>query len=267
MKDKLSANEILKYAKIKLNINNLILLDTVNSTNLYCKEFVKSNPCHELLVVADTQTKGRGRMDRAFFSPKNTGIYMSLLLDCRQLFLSPNLITIAAGVSVCRVLRNLCKTDAKIKWVNDIFAYRKKVCGILAESVCTANKISPQYIIVGIGINISTPDNVFPDELQSIAGSVFPNGISRNEIIANIISELHYIYMKDSPKTLIDEYKEYSNILGKEITFLQNGKPYTGIAHDINNEGNLIVLLDNNEVITLKSGEVSLGSAEFTKKV
>ncbi len=266
MEDILLSTEILQYTTYNLKRDNLVLLDTVNSTNLYCKQLAKTKPCHEILIVANTQTSGKGRMGRVFFSPQNTGIYMSLLLDSKCIVLSPKLLTVAAGVAVCRVLRNICKTDASIKWVNDIFVNGKKACGILAESVCSTNETTHQYIIVGIGINISTPDNIFPDEIKSIAGSVFPNRVSRNEIIAKIFNELRDLYMKNNPDELIKEYKSHSCVLGKEIGFTQNNKVYTGIADDINNEGNLVVRLSNNETLTLKSGEVSLGSNNFANK-
>ncbi len=265
-KDILSKEEILKHSHFNMPEEKLILLKTVDSTNLYCKELAKSQPDHEVLVVADAQTSGRGRMGRTFFSPESTGIYMSLLLDCNRIKLPPNLLTVAAGTAVCRVLREICKIDADIKWVNDIFANNKKVCGILAESISDFNTNLPRYIVVGIGINISTADNVFPDDIKEIAGSVFPKHTTRNEIIAEIFNTLNGIYTNNNIDELISEYKNYSLVLGKKINFTQNGKEHAGIAEDINNEGNLIARLDNGEVVTLKSGEISLGSANFVKR-
>ncbi len=267
MRDILSREEILKYSQCGLSKESIIVLDTVDSTNLYCRELAASKPRNKTLVIADTQTMGRGRMGRKFFSPQSTGIYMSLLLNCNMIKLDINLLTVAAGVAVCRVLKNYCRIDASIKWVNDIFANGKKVCGILAESVSDANTNSHIYIIVGIGINISTPENIFPDELKSIAGSVYPIGITRNEIIARITNEFHGIYKKNDAAELIREYKIYSLVLGKEISFNQNGKAYTGTATDINEDGNLICHLKNGEIFTLKSGEVSLGSNCFVKTI
>ncbi len=255
MMDLLIKEEIFKHLNTGINLQ---LFDSIDSTNLHCKRLAKINPQHGTLVVADTQTAGRGRMGRAFFSPEHTGIYMSLLIDSKRIKLSPSLLTVAAGVAVCRVLKKLCAIDAKIKWVNDIFVNNKKVCGILAEN-------SGQYIIVGIGVNVSTA--VFPDELKSIAGSVYPEGITRNEIIANIVNELHYIYMEDNSAKLIDEYKTCSCVLDKKISFVQNNKAYTGIATDINPEGNLVVHLDNGKFLTLGSGEVSLGSQSVIDKM
>ena len=265
MKDILLKEEILKYLNFALNPDQLFVLNTVSSTNLYCRELLKKHPLHEALVVANTQTAGRGRMGRSFFSPQSTGIYMSLILDCDKIALDENLLTIAAGVAVCRTLKNLCKVDSAIKWVNDIFVNGKKVCGILAEGVIAPGTNCIKHIILGIGINISPPDNSFPTELQNIAGSVFPKDITRNEIIAQIINVLHNIYMQDKVDKLIDEYKSCSLILEKKINFVQSNTVYTGIATDLNKAGNLIVRLENSEIVTLKSGEVSIGSASIKK--
>ncbi len=263
MVDTLSKESILKYTKCNLNENNLHLLSTVDSTNQYCKKLIASCPCHELLVVADTQTQGKGRMGRSFFSPVGTGIYMSLILNRKRFSLPTEFLTIAAGTAVCRVLRNYCNIDASIKWVNDIFANNRKVCGILAESVSLPETNLPEHIVVGIGINISTPNAAFPEEIQDVAGSVFPTDITRNEIIGRIANEFRSIYTKESTRVLIEEYKSYSLVLGKEISLTQNGKACIGIATDINDNGNLVVRLNNNETITLHSGEVSLGSTNF----
>ncbi len=266
MNDTLLAEEILKYSNGNLTRNSLFLLESVDSTNTYCKRIINDKTIHQTLVVANTQTSGKGRMGRTFFSPKNTGIYMSLILDCESMPLPTNLLTIAAGVAVCRTLKTLCNSVASIKWVNDIFIDGKKVCGILAESIADHKTSHLKYIILGIGINISTPDNIFPEYLNSIAGSIFPGDISRNKIIAQIVTELSDLYMDNDPDNLVNEYKSYSLVLGKKINFTLNGKNHTGIATDINNDGNLVVQSDNKKIVILKSGEVSLGSKHFVKK-
>ncbi len=267
MKDLLSKEEILKYSTGSLTCDRLHIFDKIDSTNIYCKKLIQTSPKHQTLVIAETQTAGKGRMGRNFFSPADTGIYMSYIIDRKKIILPPTLLTVAAGVSVCRVLRNLCKINANIKWVNDIFTNGKKVCGILAESIPAPKTNELQYIIVGIGINISTPMHIFPEELKDIAGSVFPHNITRNQIIAEIINELNNICSENNITKLINEYKTYSFVIGEKISFMQNGISQTGIATDINCEGNLIVLLENANLIILNSGEVSLESKNFTKTV
>lgn len=264
MDNKLSSEAIASYINKNCTFE-ISVLETVDSTNAYCRRIAADNSiAHQTVVVANKQTSGRGRLGRDFFSPEDTGVYMSIILQPDLIKLSPPLLTIAAGVAVCRVLNSAQSDKADIKWVNDIFINGKKVCGILAEGILDPQNNKHKYIIVGIGINLFTPAAAFDDKLSGIAGSVFPQNASRNEIIAKVLDELSYIYMKASSQDLIDEYKSYSLVLGKKIEFSQNGIAYTGIASDINIDGNLVVILENGNSLTLKSGEVSLGSHNFT---
>ncbi|MBR5155812.1 MAG: biotin--[Clostridia bacterium] len=263
MTDNIIKEEITSLVNKKSSFN-IIVLKTINSTNSYAKYLAKSGSPHETVVIADSQTEGRGRLGREFFSPEGTGIYMSILLKPEKIAIPMSFLTVAAGVAVCRVLNNISKTPAEIKWVNDIFMCQKKVCGILAEITNDSIKGTIDNIIVGIGLNVTTPDQVFPGKLGNVAGSVFPENISRNEIIAYIINELRTIYIENNIQKLIDEYKAYSLVLNKRINFTKNGETFTGTAIDINMEGNLIARLENGEKVVLKSGEISLGSENFT---
>ena len=216
--DNIIREEILSFTS-KAASYNIIVLKTVNSTNSYTKELAKGNASHETVVIADKQTDGRGRLGREFFSPEGTGIYMSVLLKPESLALDPSLLTVAAGVAVCRTINSISKNTPSIKWVNDIFFGGKKVCGILAESTTDSKTGTINNIIVGIGLNVTTPSNVFPGKLGEIAGSLFPKNTTRNEIIAKIIEEFKSIYDSKNAEKLIEEYKSYSCVLGKKISF------------------------------------------------
>ncbi len=240
------------------DISEIFVLETVNSTNLFAKELASKDAKNNTIVIANHQTAGRGRLGREFFSPSDTGLYMSILIRNEQLSLDPSGLTVAAGVAVCRAISTVCHKNPQIKWVNDIFLDNRKVCGILAESGYESGVLS--YIIVGIGLNIST--EVFPGELNTIAGSL-NTSVSRNVIAGEIIKEFYRLMPLCGKQELIDEYKSHSLVLGKQISFTRNGETYFGIATDINIEGNLIVNLESGETVTLKSGEVSLGSKNF----
>ncbi|MBQ9737132.1 MAG: biotin--[Clostridia bacterium] len=263
-KDILSALDISRFTKNSFPADRIFALKTVNSTNFYAKNLaLRHINQHETVVISDTQTDGRGRLGREFFSPPESGIYMSIILTPENIVLPPSHLTVAAGVAVCRVLKDICPGAPSIKWVNDIFLEGKKVCGILAEGIWTPNTNLQKDIIVGIGLNVFTKSEVFPGKLNKIAGSIFPQGITRNEIIAKILMQFRSLYQSASVSSLIDEYKSYSLILGKHIVFSVGDKSFKGIAKDINNDGNLVVLLDSGKEMTLNSGEVSLGSSNF----
>lgn len=258
----LSAEDI-KRELANTEFSNIFVLETVNSTNIFAKELAIEGANHNTIVIANHQTAGRGRLGREFFSPAGFGLYMSIIVRPDKIKISPSLLTVAAGVAVCRAVNNICGVTPQIKWVNDIFLNGKKVCGILAEAGTSSNSTALDYIIVGIGLNITTPEEIFPGKLKKIAGSISSNSISRNRIAAEIINNFDRLILADDAGNLIEEYKGFSLILGKKISFARCGETFAGTATDINSEGNLIVKLESGETVTLKSGEVSLGSENF----
>ena len=133
------------------DILNIIKLDVTPSTSTYAKENSSSLPLPSL-IIADKQTAGRGRRGNSFYSPENTGLYMTLLLEVSNPI---PLITPATAVSICRVIEEKFNLEPKIKWVNDIFLNDKKICGILSECF-TAN--GKTMVAIGIGINLTTSD-------------------------------------------------------------------------------------------------------------
>ena len=144
-----------------------IRLPEVDSTNAYAKKLLKEGREPPFLVIAESQTMGRGRLGKPFFSPKG-GLYMSLALKYSG---SEERITLAAAVAVCRMLERYCGVNPHIKWVNDILVDGKKVCWILCEAVCGQDG-GINAVIVGVGVNTQGEEYVFPDELKDIAGAV-----------------------------------------------------------------------------------------------
>ena len=134
--------------------------DEIDSTNLEAKRYAASNsePLQEIPVfIAKSQTGGRGRLGRSFFSPEETGLYMSILLPINENLIETDLITPAAGVAVCRTIEELSTETPKIKWVNDVYINKKKVCGILAEGIIDSKLGKISKVVLGIGINLFEP--------------------------------------------------------------------------------------------------------------
>lgn len=157
--------------KLKLPLKTVILEET-ESTNSFCKELSREFK-EDLAVIALSQSKGKGRLGRSFFSPKGGGIYISFLLhphlnaeDCTK-------ITTAAAVAAAKAIDFISRKNTLIKWVNDIYLDGKKVCGILTEAGFSGNAQKLDYAILGVGINLYDPENGFPDDLKEKAGSVF----------------------------------------------------------------------------------------------
>lgn len=250
---KLSEKEIKKHIKSGTLVR---VFKEIDSTNNEAKRLSESGFFARSLIAAHSQTAGRGRLGRSFYSPESTGLYFTVTLPITFPLEDITLITPAAAVAVHRTLRALTEKELFIKWVNDIYCGGKKVCGILAEALSDPETNIPKSVAVGIGINLFTSD--FPDEIANIAASLSLDGANVNLIAANIANELFAFSEKLSTREFIPEYRRYSYVTGKDIFFIQGEKTTNAHALDIDDDGGLVVLLENGEKTTLRGGEISV---------
>lgn len=241
---------------------DIYVYDSVTSTNTLLKEMAREGAKNHSLVVAEAQSAGRGRNAKKFFSPANKGIYMSFLLY--QNDSNACLITIQSALAITRAIYKLYHKQVQIKWVNDIYYHNKKICGILTEALRISENENINAYIIGIGLNVSTKEEEFPKELQSLVTSLGIETSNRNELIGEIVLQLLQV-QNESSMSIIEEYKAKSLVLHKEITFQRNGIEYIGYVKDINQQGNLIVDVDHKDMI-LSSGEVSIKSRNQWEK-
>ena len=260
MADIINSKTILDFLNDELkNKIKVEVLEKATSTNTLVRE--KANESEEgLVIVAREQSAGRGRMGRSFFSPGDSGVYMSLLLKPEIRPEDAVQITTAAAVSVCRALESFGVSDPKIKWVNDIYIGERKVCGILTESSFNSQSGTLDFAVLGVGINIYEAKEGFPDEIKDIAGAVFSERKEnlRNKFIAEFLKEFFEYYDNISFKKHLKEYKERSFVLGKEITIIQGENIRNGKAVDIDDNCNLMVELPDGKTENLYSGEISV---------
>ena len=226
------------------------VFDIIDSTNLEAKRRAASLNKSPKLILAEQQTAGKGRMGRQFYSPRATGLYMSYVYTPETDFSDNVTVTAAAAVAVVRAIERTTQLNPQIKWVNDIYINGKKVCGILTEAV-TGQKTA---IIVGIGINITTEH--FPEEIVNTADSL-NTAVDRNRLAAEIVLELQTLIKELPDRTFIDDYRQKSCVLGREVTFIKNGTEQIGTACDIDLDGGLIIKTIDGTV-TLNTGEISL---------
>jgi BirA family biotin operon repressor/biotin-[acetyl-CoA-carboxylase] ligase len=163
--DILSAQSITKYLEEAASNFHIEMYKTVDSTNNKLKELARQGAPEGTVVIAKEQTHGKGRMNRSFHSPAETGIYMSILLRPKFSTADAILITTAAAVAVAQAVEAVAGREAKIKWVNDVFCDGKKICGILTEASVDIESGSLEYAILGIGINVIAPQNGFLDDI------------------------------------------------------------------------------------------------------
>ncbi len=260
--DALSADVIKTYLSEKNRDREIIVCHSTNSTNTEVKERAANGAGEGLVVLAEEQTEGRGRLGRDFFSPKGTGIYMSFLFQPLS-DLSSNIVSVttASAVAVCRAIRKTLHLEPEIKWVNDIYLNGKKICGILTEAVTDSESGQIGTVAVGIGINYRSPEKGFPEELKQTAGSLCGEEgsfVSRNELAAAIIEEMQKLYEDLTSGKHMDDYRRFSLVLGKKVTYMDGENWETGTAIDVENDGGLIVEKEDGSHHVLRTGEITL---------
>ena len=225
---------------------------SIDSTNAEAKRRALDGEDYAL-IAAEGQTAGRGRMGRNFYSPDCAGVYFSILYRLDEPLSDAVAITSGAAVAVMRAVRQICGRQLEIKWVNDLYLDGKKVAGILAESVTVDGSTS---VIIGIGINLL--ESVFPDELADIAGAIGVNNIDRSKLIAAVLEELLPFLQEPSDRSWLSDYRAYSCVIGKPITWFDQSRTDEGIAIDIDNDGALLVKRQDNTTARLSTGEISV---------
>lgn len=238
------------------------IYESLESTNKTAMELAVAGAEHGTVVIADCQTMGKGRYSRDFFSVSGGGLYMSIILRPGSLRLeNPASITAFAAVSVCEAIESISDKTATIKWVNDIFIDGKKVCGILTEAVTDFESGGLNWIVLGIGINVSIPEKDFPEHLRSLAVSIYPDkkvsGV-RNRLSAEIINRILGHASPPVESEIFKEYKKRLMMLGREITVIQNQTEYQAIAVDVDAAGHLLVKNEKGKLLALSSGEVRI---------
>lgn len=237
----------------------IYVYDCIDSTNIRMKELSAAGEIHYAIVTANAQTSGKGRYGRSFYSPEQTGIYMTLLLKEKKTIQDATTITMIAANAVCRIIEQHSDDYPEIKWVNDIFINQRKVVGILSEAMIDFESGMSESVILGIGINVSTTD--FPKDLTNIAGSISQINCSRNQMIAEITNEIFQCYETNDRTQILEEYRKRSCILHKTINFTWNHERHQGYVKDINDQGNLVIEKEGKEYV-LTSGEISVNLHE-----
>ena len=234
------------------------LYDQLESSNQTAKQLALSGAPHGTLVLTDQQSAGRGRMGRKFESPAGQGIYLSLLLRADIPAADAQTVTVSAAVAVCRAVKALCGLELSIKWVNDLYYRGKKVCGILTEAGADLESGRLEWLVVGIGLNLTTPPEAFPAELRRLAGSLFPGGpapVSRVALAAAIARELLTLCPAFD---CLDEYRARCFVPGHWVTVCTGTETYAAQALSIDDTGRLVVQREGGRTEALRCGEVTI---------
>lgn len=263
--DRLSQSALNLMANDISFINRVDFHETIDSTNLEAKRLALSSDETNLLVVADEQQTGRGRLGRNWFSEKGTGLWSSLLLRPEIEPEASFKMTLIAAVSVAKAIRKLTNLDAQIKWPNDIVVNRKKVCGILTEMSAEWQRIN--YLVVGVGINVNQTE--FPEAIKDIASSLaIESGgqLNRLELLDAYLREVAYyqeaLFNPQIANELLSSYRELSATLGQRVRVIGK-EERLGNAIGLSDEGALLVVFDDGTESYVNYGEVSVRGIDF----
>ena len=241
-------------------VPRLVVEKEVESTNVTAKALAAQGAPHGTLVVADSQTGGRGRRGRRFLSPPGTGLYLTMVLRSGLPMECVVPLTSAAAVATYRAIRKVCGKELSIKWVNDLYWKGKKCCGILTEAAADMESGGVDYVVVGIGLNLLEPEGGFPPELRDIAGPIFEPGepVQRCRIAAEIANELLDMAAALPATPFMEEYIRRNLVPGRDIFVVQNGTRRPAHALAITPDGHLLVENPDGKTEELSFGEVSI---------
>ena len=229
---------------------------SLTSTQDKAKDFARKG-LSNVIIIADTQTKGRGRFKRKWYSDKN-GLYMSILLKPKNV---KNLqyLTFAAAISVVKSIKKIADLKTNIKWPNDVHYKKKKLCGILTEGIFGKNN----YVVVGIGLNVN--QNKFPNEIKNIASSlkiIKKKTFNIKKLMKNIIDEFYVLYnnyyKKNNLKQILKIWKKYCDTINKNVTVITRTKKINGEAIGIDKDCNLLLKFKNKKIIKIIEGDINV---------
>jgi BirA family biotin operon repressor/biotin-[acetyl-CoA-carboxylase] ligase len=249
--------------EIKSGLNTNILGREVlcyaetTSTNDIAIELAGKDAKEGTLVIADSQTKGRGRLDRKWVASAGTSILASLILRPAIELSQVNRIVLITTISIIHAIRNVANLHALIKWPNDIVINDKKAAGILAESKTEKNSLS--FVVVGFGINVNIQKGSFPEEIADIATSLsIETGreVSRIYLLQEVLKQIESRYLRLNDNGFLDEWKSLSATIGNQIQIEYPDSTRTGLATDIDENGALIVQLDTGEMKHIMNDDI-----------
>lgn len=234
----------------------------VDSTNKVIRDNVKRLPTWRV-VAAGSQRAGRGRLGRSFFSPPDSGLYISVLLRPKMPIGEAYMVTTTAAVAVAQAVEDCGGESPEIKWVNDVYLNGRKICGILTEASVSVESGDIDYAILGVGINVYEPDDGFPEDIRDIAGAAFSEhqGGLRAKLAASFLKRFKALFEDFDKPTLVKEYRRRSFIAGCNVNVIREDEIRPAYAEAIDDNCGLIVKYEDGTRETLMCGEVSVRKA------
>lgn len=254
--DKLFPWEVWRNLHTKFMGKKIEYFDYLSSTMNLAMQLGMQGAAHGTLVLAESQTKGRGRLGREWFSPKHKGIYLSLILRPAISPVASPILTLLSAVSICESVKKVCALDAQIKWPNDVLIHNKKLAGILTEMNAEVDKVN--FVVIGIGLNVNNDKKSLIAQATSLKEQLDEqvNRIALLQELLSRIEENYFLLEKKGNKAIIDKWRNFTLTLGKRVKVYCQDKHLEGMAQDIDVDGSLLIRKDSGVIAKVTSGDV-----------
>ncbi len=252
----LRAEELAEGLQTKRVCSRIHAYETTDSTMEVAHRLARSGEPDGTVVIAEAQSKGRGRLGRNWVSPKGTGVYTSIILRPSIQLSEIPLITLMTAVAVAHTIQAEADLRPEIKWPNDLLIGEKKVAGILTELNAGSNR--QNYVVVGIGVNVNTPASSLPDWATSLAEEL-GHPIDRLSFARTLFLQIDSFYeqfLNGETPVILDEWRRFASFLGRRVRIVAEGRNIEGQAVDLDSTGALLVRTDHGFVESVAAGRV-----------
>lgn len=238
------------------------VFEETNSTNDVVEKLARDGVKEGVVVFAESQKKGRGRLGRQWLSPARKGLWFSVLLRPDLRPQAATQLTVVAATALARAIRKQTNLTPEIKWPNDILLRGKKVAGILTELSAEVDRI--RYVIMGIGVDVNLTSTELPPELRKIATSLrieSGQSVSRPELAAAVLRELDVDYARVCAgqfEALATEWEEQCTTIGRRVTIRSGDRAQSGVAESLDSEGALLLRTQHGRLERIIGGDVTL---------
>jgi len=244
---------------------SVVSLAETTSTNDVARALAAAGAPEGTAVIADRQTSGRGRLGRAWHSPPGSGLWCSVILRPRLPLSQLGPLALVVAIAVYRAGQRWQATGLGLKWPNDLVADGRKVAGILTEAVGGSDTLPPEYVVVGIGVNVRRPVDGFPSPLQQTAGALedllginCPTVGEFGTVMLAELADVYRTFVDDGFAGLQAEWLRANITTGRQVDVGGTGGGWSGFAEAIDELGRLVVRRDEGDVVAVAAGDVTL---------
>ena len=258
-RERIRPSKVREYLRTRILGQSVLYFRTLPSTNDIAKELALRGTSEGTVVVAETQTAGKGRFKREWASPED-GLWLSIILKPNVQLRQVSKLTLLASVAVARTINRLYGLKSEIKWPNDVLINEKKVCGIITESQTMGKTL--RFAVLGIGINANFDTAVFPTHLKESATTLrkeLGRKIDREKLLGEVLAEIESCYgllRRGRFEVILGEWRRLAGLLGSYVEIDSDARRIQGWAIDIDDDGALIVRLKDKTPLRVISGDV-----------